>query len=147
MAANEYLNRADSFTVAAPIAANSGVGPISGDPLLWGVANSPALGVAMIAETSYTPPGNLTPTGNITVKRVGANFLTVSAKSSIVPGTGKAINPGDAVYADGGTIDPVTGFLYGFVLNANSTTGWLFGHAMAALASGQTGTIPVMIGS
>jgi len=147
MAANEALERADQFTIAAPAAANSGVGPISGDPLLWGLFNSPSNGVPMVAETSYTPPGSLTPTGTITVKRVGAFFLSVQAKTSINPGTGSAINPGDQLYADGGTTDPTTGFLYGFTINKNSSTGWKFGRAMDAVTSGQTATIRVMLGS
>lgn len=146
MAANEALERADQFTIAAPSAANAGQGPNSGDPLIWGLANSPSHSIAMVAETSYTPPGSLVPTGNITVKTVGAFFLTVVAKTSINPGTGKAINPGDPVYADGGTQDAVTGVLYGFTLNVNNVTGWIFGHAMDALTSGQSGTIRVMIG-
>lgn len=147
MATNEYLNRADQFSIAVPIAANNGVGPIANDPLLWGLASSPSQSVPMVAMTSYTPPGGLVPDGEISVKRVGAFFLTVSAKSSINPGTGKAINPGDRLYADGGVQDTVTGFLYGFTINANSVTGWNFGRAMAALAAGQTGVIPVMLES
>jgi hypothetical protein len=149
MAANEALPRADVFDIVASgaIADNAGVGPISGEPLLWGLASSPGQGVPVVCETSYTPPGSLVPTGNISVKRVGAFFLTVSAKSSINPGTGKAINPGDRIYADGGTLDTVDGILYGFTLNANSSTGWNFGHAMDAIPSGQTATIRVMLGS
>lgn len=147
MAANEALPRGEQFYIAAPVAANSGVGPNSGDPLIWGLANSPSNAVALVAETSYTPPGSLTPTGNISVKRIGAFFLSVAAKTSINPGTGQAINPGDAIYADGGTIDTTTGILYGFTLNRNSTTGWLYGHAMDAVTSGQTETIRVLIGA
>lgn len=146
MAANEALERADQFTIAAPVAANAGVGPNSGDPLIWGLANSPSRSVALVAETSYTPPGGLTPTGNITVKAVGAFFLSVVAKSSIAPGASKAINPGDTVYADGGTQDATTGILYGFTLNGNSSNGWPYGNAMDAVAAGQTATIRVMLG-
>lgn len=146
MATNEALQRAESFYIAAPIAANSGVGPNAGDPLIWGLANSPSNSVALVAETSYTPPGSLTPTGNIAVKSVGAFFLSVVAKTSINPGTGKAINPGDPVYADGGTQDTTTGILYGFTLNVNNSTGWFFGHAMDAIASNQTATIRVKLG-
>lgn len=145
MAANEAIERAEYLAIAAPIAANSGVGPISGDPLIMGLQNSPSASLACVAETSYTPPGSLTPTGNISVKFIGAFFLTVSAKSSINPGTGKAINPGDRVYADGGTTDPTTGVLYGFTLDANSSTGWYFGNALDAIPAGQTATIRVRL--
>jgi len=145
MAANEYLSRAEQFEIDAPLAANSGVGPISGDPLIWGLANSPSHCIALVAETSYTPPGGLTPTGKITVKKIGANFFSVQAKTAIGGGS-RAINSGDVVYADGGTQDATTGILYGFTLNANSGTGWPYGRAMAPVASGQTAVIPVMIG-
>lgn len=149
MAANEALARGDVFDIVASgaTAANNGVGPLSGDPLIWGLASSPSQSIPVVCETSYTPPGSLTPTGNISVKRVGAFFLTVSAKSSINPGAGKAINPGDRIYADGGTLDTVDGILYGITLNANSATGWAFGHAMDAIPSGQTATIRVLLSS
>lgn len=148
MAANEYLERAEQFTIqaAGAIADNAGVGPISGEPLIWGLAVSPAVGLPVVCETSYTPPGSLVPDGQITVKCVGAFYLTVVAKTSIAPGTGVAINPGDPIYADGGTLDTTDGILYGITLNRNSVTGWFFGRAMAALASGQTGTLPVKLG-
>lgn len=145
MASNEAIDRAEVFTIAAPIAANGGLGPIANDPLIIGLAHSPSAALACVAETSYTPPGSLTPTGNISVKLVGAFFLTVAAKSSINPGSGVAINPGDRVYADGGTQDTTTGVLYGFTLNANSSTGWYFGNALDAIPSGQTATIRVRL--
>ncbi len=145
MAVNVRDARAEFLDIAAPIAANSGVGPNSGDPLIFGLAHSPSASKACVAQTSYTPPGGLTPTGRISVAFVGSFNLTVSAKSSINPGTGVAINPGDRIYADGGTTDATTGILYGFTLNANSTTGWYFGNAQDALASGQTGVIGVIL--
>ena len=146
MAANQALSHGNQFTIDAPAAANSGVGPNSGDPLIWGLAGSPSKAIALVAQTSYTPVGDAVTTGQITVQADGAWFLSVVAKSSINPGTGAAINPGDAIYADGGTTDTTTGILYGFTLNANSTTGWFFGHAMDAISSGQTATIRVLIG-
>jgi hypothetical protein len=148
MAANEALDRAEQFTITASgaTADNGAIGPISGEPLIWGLANSPSLSLGVVCETSYTPPGSLVPDGNITIKTVGAFFLTVAAKTSINPGTGKQINPGDPIYADGGTLDTTDGILFGITLNCNSSTGWLFGRAMDALASGTTGTIRVRIG-
>ena len=146
MATNEYLERAEKFTLAVPLAANGGVGPISGDPLIWGLAWSPVAGLPLVAENSMTPPGSLTPTGNITVKRIGAFYFTVQAMSGI-NGLGVTINPGDQVYADGGTVDATTGILYGFTLNANKGTGWPFGRAMAAVPAGLSASIPVMLGA
>ena len=145
---NEALARGEEFYIPAggAIAANGGVGINQNDPLIWGLAHSPGNALALVAQTAYTPPGSLVPTGQISVKAIGAFFLTVSAKSSINPGSGVAINPGDLVYADGGTLDTVDGLLYGFTLNVNSSTGWKFGRAMDALASGQTGPIRVRIG-
>lgn len=140
MATNTNLERAEFFYIAGVSAISSG------DPLIWGLTTSPSVSVPMVAQTSYTPPGSLTATGNIAVTTVGAHLLTVAAKTSINPGTGVAIKPGDAVYADGGTTDVTTGLLYGFTLNRNSTTGWLFGHAMDAVSSGASATIRVLIG-
>ena len=145
MATNEYLDRADAFTLAAPLAANSGVGPIANDPLIWGLSNSPANCIGLNTETSYTPPGSLVPTGNITVKAIGAFFYPVLGRIGIV-GANHAIAPGDMVYASGGTQDATTGILYGFTLTADNVLGWPFGRAMAAVGSGLTVTIPVRIG-
>ena len=57
----------------------------------------------------------------------GSFYLSVTAKSSLSPSTGAAINPGDKVYADGGTLDATTNVTTGFTLDANSSTGTLFG--------------------
>lgn len=124
-----------------PSADNAGVGPISGEPLMFGQAG--AAGLAGVAQNSYTPPTGI-PTGTVSVDFEGAYFLTVIAKSSISPSTGKAINPGDKIYADGGTLDTVTGCLYGFTLDANSN-GLYFGNALDALTSASTGTIRVRL--
>jgi hypothetical protein len=144
MAANDFLSEGPAYTIAAPAAANGGIGPISGDPLIWGLANSPSQCQALVAQASYTPPGGVVPTGNIPVKKAGGFFLRVEAKTGI-NGASKAINIGDKIYADGGTQDVPTGILYGITLNANNGTGWPFGRAMAAVAAGQTATIPVEI--
>lgn len=148
MASNEALARGEQFyiTASGALAANAGVGPIANDPLIWGLANSPSNSIALVVEQSYTPPGSLVPTTQIPVKRIGMFFLTVSAKTSINPGTGKAINPGDPIYADGGTLDVTDGLLYGFTLNANNSTGWIYGHAVDAISSGQSAVIRVLIG-
>lgn len=144
MATNEINNRGVSLTIAAPLAANAGVGPISNDPLLYGRGTSPGFGLACVAETSYTPPGGLTPDGNISVKLEGVFLLSVVAKDAI-GGSGKAVAPGDKVYADGGTYDVTTGCLYGFTLDANATTGAYYGNALDAILSGVTATIRVRL--
>lgn len=162
MAANEYLDRADQFTLqmpsnggtaspanpayAASPAAPDPLGNIgSGDPLIWGLANSPSLAVPLVSMENYNPPGSLTPTGFVSVKKIGAYYFTVVAKIG-VGGANKAINPGDPIYASPTAIDTTTGIASGIQLDADVTSGWLFGHAMAALATGTTGVIPVMIG-
>jgi len=148
MALNEIDARGERFQILATgaTAANSGVGPNSGDPLILGLAHSPSASLAVVCLTNYTPPGSLPATGYVSVSAVGIYALSVAAKTSINPGNGVAINPGDLVYADGGMLDTTDGLLYGFTLNANSTTGWKFGRAMDAITSGQTATIRVRIG-
>lgn len=143
MAVNQTNINGDYLTIAAPIAANAGVGPISGDPLVYGRGTSPSFGLACVAQTSYTPPTG-TATGNISVDLTGVWNLSVVAKSSI-GGSSVAIAIGDKIYADGGTYDVTTGCLYGFTLNVNSTGGAYFGNALDAIASGQTAIIRVRL--
>ncbi len=137
-APNENLVRAEDITMAAPVAANSGVGPISGDPLLFGK-------LAGIAETSYTPPTGVA-TGNISVKFIGAFLLSVTAKSSLSPSVNAAIAVGDKIYADGGTLaSDGSNCTYGFTLDNNSSTGVYFGNALDAITAGSTSTIRVRL--
>lgn len=143
MAQNQVDITGDYLTVAAPAAANSGVGPNSGDPLVIGRGTSPSFGLACVANTSYTPPTG-TPTGNIAVCLTGVWILAVVAKASI-GGSGQAIAIGDKVYAAGGTYDATTGILYGFTLNCDATNGSYFGNALDAIVSGQTASIRVRL--
>ena len=83
MAQNEVNFRGTQLTVAAPAAANNGVGPNSGDPLIFGTGTSPGFGLACVAETSYTPPSGLTPSGNIAVKLEGVFSLPILPKPTI----------------------------------------------------------------
>ena len=145
MSVNQCYARGENLTVAAPIAANSGVGPISGDPLMLGYTAGYTGRIACVAETSYTPPGSLTATGNIAVKDVGVYFLSVTAKTSLSPSSSAAMHPGDRVYADGGTLDTTTGILYGFTLDGNSTTGVYFGNTLDAVTSGATAVVRVRL--
>ena len=144
MAANKALERGAQITMPVPAADNGGVGPVSGEPLLFGSGAAPSYGLAGVAQNSLTPPTGIS-TGTVSVDFEGVYFLTVTAKSSLSPSTGKAIAPGDLVYADGGTYDSVTGCTYGFTLDANSSTGVKFGFALDALTSGATGTIRVRL--
>lgn len=73
----------------------------------------------------------------------GSFALSVTAKSSLSPSTGAAINPGDKIYADGGTLDAGTNVTTGFTLDANSSTGVLFGWLApdaATISSSATNT-------
>jgi Uncharacterized conserved protein (DUF2190) len=144
---NDNLNRGEFVTIAAPIAANSGVGPKSGDPLVIGTGDSPEFGLACVAQTSYTSPTpSAVPTGNISVRFIGVVLLSVKAKVDMHGGGNVAINPGDQVYADtDGTRDATTGVYYGFSLTANDESGIYFGNALDAIASGTTATVRVRL--
>jgi hypothetical protein len=81
----------------------------------------------------------------------GVFNLTVTAKSSLSPSTGSAVEPGDKIYADGGTADSNSGVTLGFTLDKNSG-GTLFGTAVSMsggagplLASNATGVIAVRL--
>lgn len=143
MSVNQENLRGMHLTVAAPLAANAGVGPISGDPLMIGRGTSPAFGLACVAETSYTPATGVA-TGNISVSLEGVYFLSVVGKAS-VGGASLAFAPGDKVYAAGGTYDITTGVLYGFVLNGDGTNGAYYGNVLDAVVSGATTTVRVRL--
>ena len=144
MAANRTLKRGAQITMPVPAADNGGVGPVSGEPLLFGTGTAPSYGLAGVAQNSLTPPTGIS-TGTVSVDFEGVYFLSVTAKSSLSPSTGKAIAPGDKIYADGGTYDSVTGCTYGFTLDANSSTGIYFGNSLDALSSAATGTVRVRL--
>jgi hypothetical protein len=143
MATNDALNRGEFITLPVPIAANSGVGPISGDPLVFGRGTSPGFGLAGVAQNSETPPTGVS-TGNIGVRFIGVVFLSVVAKDGI-GGASLAIAPGDKIFGDGGTYDITTGCLYGFTLNGNKTSGVYFGNSLDAITGGQTATVRVRL--
>ena len=130
MAANQALASAMNLQFAVPSAV------VSGDPLLVG-------SIACVAQESYQPPGSVTPTGQVSVQRDGAFFLPVTAMSTLSPAVNAAVGVGDAVYADGGTLDGPTNVTYGFTLDNNSSTGVLWGYALDAVVAGQTTTIRV----
>ena len=139
---NNAINHAEFITMPVPAAVNAGVGPITGDPLMFGAASS--VGLAGVASNSYTPPTGTPNTNGIGVQFIGAFFLSVSANDGASPPSGVAVNPGDKIFASGGTLDATTGCYYGFVLNTG-TGGRYFGNALDAIPSGQTATIRVRL--
>lgn len=105
---------------------------VSGDPLLLGT-------MAIVAQEDYSSARQTS------FARIGAFFLTVTAKSALSPSTNSAVKPGDAIYADtDGTLDSTTNVTRGFTLDKNSS-GTLFGFALDALSTGTTGTIRVAL--
>jgi hypothetical protein len=154
MAVNQVNERGARLTMPVPLAANAGVGPKSGDPLMFGSPSSPFGGgvssrmLAGVAQTSYTPPlgmGIPNPDG-ISVHFEGVFLLPLGAVSSQSPGTNLAIGIGDPVYADlNGTYDAATGCYYGFTLTADSANGHYFGNSLDAVAAGLTATVRVRL--
>jgi hypothetical protein len=143
---NSIDARAEFLTLAAPAAANSGVGPIANDPMMMGQGTSPGFGLAGVVQSSYTLPSGLVPTGNVSVAFIGVFALSVVAKSGTGgTGSGKAINPGDKLYYSGATYDATTGWLYGGVLCADSTNGAYFGNSLDAITSGSAATVRVRL--
>lgn len=105
---------------------------VSNDPLLVGT-------LAVVAQESYSAAHQCS------VSRIGAFFVTVTAKSALSPSTNSAVKPGDKIYADtDGTLDSTTNVTRGFTLDKNSS-GTHFGYALDALATGTTGTIRVAL--
>lgn len=139
---NKVFNRGVDLTIAAPAAANSGVGPNSGDPLIFGTGTSPSFGIACVAQTSYTPPSGLTPSGNISIDTEGVFSLLVTPQQS-PGGTSQNIKPGDRIYAaNDGAYDSTTGCYYGFSLcpggGIAAASGIHFGNSLDTLAGGAT---------
>jgi predicted RecA/RadA family phage recombinase len=85
-------------------------------------------------------------TGGTTFLLNGSFNLTVVGATVLSPQTGHQINPGDKVYADGGTTDSATNVTYGFTLDAASG-GTFFGNldpSAPAVTSGTTSTTAVV---
>lgn len=87
----------------------------SGDKLLKG-------GLPCVALDDYQD--NI---GGTTVLMGGSFVLTVVGESGS-PLSGHQINPGDKLYADGGTYDSATNVTTGFTLTADATYGEFFGY-------------------
>jgi predicted RecA/RadA family phage recombinase len=85
-------------------------------------------------------------TGGTTFLLNGSFNLTVVGATVLSPQTSHQINPGDKVYADGGTTDGPTNVTYGFTLDAASG-GAFFGNldpSAPAVTSGTTSTTAVV---
>ena len=139
MAANKVGERGTPLQIAVPAAA----AVKSGDFLLFGALAC----VANENDGDATRPS----TGRISVDLEGCFNLSVVAKTSLSPSTGSAVNVGDKIYADGGTLDATTGVTYGATLDKNSG-GTLIGTAVsmtgatgALITSGNTATIAVRL--
>lgn len=151
MAANKVLEQGGSQTLQ--VAINPSIVIQSGQPLLVGQL----AGVAVTSNPPLLQPSvppvalQLPSTGNLTIDLAGVYYLTVTAKSSLSPSTGSQINPGDKIYAEGGTLDTASNVTSGITLDKN-TGGVLFGSAVSVggtsgplLASSATGTIAVRL--
>ena len=142
MAINKVLETNSPLQVAVPASLAYPV-LLTSVPLLLGT-------LAMVANENNgdaTRPA----TGNVSTDTSGAFRLTVTAATGLSPLVGSAINPGDKIYADGGTTDATTGIKYGFTLDKNSG-GTLFGTAVSTtgqtgplLGAGATGAIAVLL--
>ncbi len=139
---NTSLNRGEFIQMAVPTAPNAGVGPNSGDPLMFGKTGAP--GLACVASNSYTPPTGIPNPLGIGCQFIGVFFLSVAATDGASPPSGVAINPGDKIFAGGGTLDATTGCYYGFTLSTIAT-GRYYGNALDAIPSGQTAVIRVRL--
>jgi hypothetical protein len=140
---NQANPRGEFLMMAVPVAANGGVGPYSGDVLMFGASSVNQM--AGVAENGYTPPTGVPNPEGIGVAFIGVFFLPVVALNGLSPASPTAIYPGDRVYASGGTYDQTTGCTYGFTLDANSSTGAHFGNALDYVPAGQTATIRVRL--
>ena len=151
---NQANARGEFLMMAVPVADNTGVGPISGEPLLFGLIAgnsdddsiaSDNFGLAGVAQNSYTPPTGIPNPEGVGVQFIGVFFLSVTALDGLSPASGRALAPGDRVYADGGTYDATTGCTYGFTLNADFVEGVYFGNVLDAVPAGTTATVRVRL--
>lgn len=114
---------------------------ISGQPVVMGSGGThPMSGVVM--DTAANVANSLP-----TILFGGSFALTVTAKSGLSPSVNAVINPGDAIFADGGTLDSASNMLTGFTLDAN-TGGVFFGNldpTGPALTAGTTAVVTVVL--
>jgi hypothetical protein len=116
-------------------------GLLAGQPVIMGST----AGGHSVPGVSLDTAANVA-NGTPTIECGGGFALTVTAKSSLSPSTNAVINPGDPIYADGGTLDAASNMTYGFTLDANSG-GVYFGNldpTGPALPAGTTAVVTVV---
>jgi hypothetical protein len=115
---------------------------LSGQPLMIGLTTSGHAMSGVSLDTAANVANSLP-----TILFGGSFALSVTAKSSLSPSTGAVINPGDPIYADGGTLDTASNMTTGFTLDANSSAPF-YGNldpTGPALLSGTTATVTVVL--
>lgn len=120
----------------------------SGEVLLFGDGTHIMVGVAAEAQTASltTGPPYDNNSGYLTVDFNGVFNVPVIAETLGSVSAGAAINLGDAIYASGGTYDPVSGITYGVTL-CRDVLGAFVGISLAKMAAGTSATIPVQFKS
>ncbi|SRR6266700_4777191 len=139
MATNKNIERFATFQFLQPV----GINIASGQALLFGKGTHQIPCVACEAQNTTLPPYDSN-TGYISVDATGVYNLSVHANTSGSVSAGAQINPGDPVFADGGTYDPVSGLTYGITLSADAN-GSFFGLSMDKLVAGTIGTIRIIL--
>lgn len=115
----------------------------AGAALLFGKGTKAIACVIQEATNTTLYPYNDN-SGYIVVQTTGAVNVAVKGQTQSSPSAGAAINRGDAVYADGGTLDATSGITYGSTLDGDSN-GTFFGIALDPVAAGATTTIRVLL--
>jgi hypothetical protein len=122
----------------------SGIAISSGDLIIFSQGTKTLVGVANASQpASGTQPYDSN-SGYFSIDTEGVFNFTVKAQVSSSPSAGAAIKPGDAIFADGGTFDSITGVTYGSTLDKDSN-GTFVGLSLDSLSAGSTGTIRVAL--
>jgi len=143
MATNKSQERYATLSLLMP----SGITLNSNSLVLFGRnqggRNHLMAGVLQESQVATNPPYDNN-TGFLTVDFEGVYNLAVTGLASKSPAAGAPIKPGDEVFADGGTYDPVSGITYNNSLDVD-TGGTFIGIALDPVAAGATTTIRVML--
>ena len=141
---NKLAERLSTLVLKMP--ANTAIA--SGQVVIFGDGTHYMAGVAAEAQTASltTGPPYDNNSGYLTIDFNGVFNVTVVAETLGSVSAGAAINIGDAIYASGGTFDPLTGITYGVTLCADKN-GAFVGLSLATLAAGTTAVIPVQFKS
>jgi hypothetical protein len=115
---------------------------LSGQPVIVGATASGHAMAGVSLDTAANVANQLP-----TILFGGSFALTVTAKSSLSPSVNADILPGDAIYADGGTLDTASNMTTGFTLDANSS-GIFYGNLDPTgpkLTAGTTAVVTVVL--